>query len=284
MDLRGIALALGAAVVFGLVNVVARASTLHPLTLAAASYLVAGLLLVPLAVRARPARRDASRLLALGLAGGVVAPVALFYGLERTTASNASLLLTLEMVLTATLAWVLLRERLGRWGATGAGLLLLAALLVPLGTQASGGEARSLLGDGLVVLAALAWAVDNTLSTALSHRYEPHHLVAWKGLVGGLVVGCFALALGDGFDVPASAWPSVLFIGLVGIGLATGLLVLSFRRLGATRTVAVFIPGAALTGVAGGAIALGEAVGLIHGLSAALVLVGVGVMAREAAH
>ena len=44
------------------------------------------------------------------LAGGVLGPVLLMYGLSRTSAGNASLLLNLESVFTALLAWLVFRE------------------------------------------------------------------------------------------------------------------------------------------------------------------------------
>jgi drug/metabolite transporter (DMT)-like permease len=44
------------------------------------------------------------------LAGGVAGPLLLMVGLTRTPASVASLLLNLEAVFTASLAWVVFRE------------------------------------------------------------------------------------------------------------------------------------------------------------------------------
>src|SRR5690348_8046284 len=52
-------------------------------------------------------------LLAIGF-GGVLGPLALMLGLTRTPAATASLLLNLEAVLTAVLAWVVFRENTDR--------------------------------------------------------------------------------------------------------------------------------------------------------------------------
>ena len=46
--------------------------------------------------------------------GGVLAPVLLMYGLTRTSAATASLLLNLEAVFTALLAWIVFHENAGR--------------------------------------------------------------------------------------------------------------------------------------------------------------------------
>jgi drug/metabolite transporter (DMT)-like permease len=53
------------------------------------------------------------------LLGGVLGPVALMYGLTVTAASTASLLLNLEAVLTALIAWFVFRENFDRRIALG---------------------------------------------------------------------------------------------------------------------------------------------------------------------
>ena len=66
-----------------------------------------------------------ARLLAMAGLGAVVGPVALAWGLQRTSGSSASLMLTLEALFTALLAWRLYHETMDRrvWAAM---LLLLA--------------------------------------------------------------------------------------------------------------------------------------------------------------
>ncbi len=61
------------------------------------------------------------------LSGGIIAPILLFYGLSRTPASTASLLLNTEAVLTTLLAALLFREWIGRRVWLSAGLMLLAS-------------------------------------------------------------------------------------------------------------------------------------------------------------
>jgi len=50
----------------------------------------------------------------LTVAGGILGPVFLMYGLSVTHASTASLLLNLEGVLTAGIAWVVFKEHFDR--------------------------------------------------------------------------------------------------------------------------------------------------------------------------
>jgi drug/metabolite transporter (DMT)-like permease len=103
---------------------------IDPLLLAGLLYLGSGLgLAVWIGVRwllmrdnSREAGLQQRDLPWLGLAvlsGGIVAPVLLMFGLKLTPASSASLLLNLEGVLTALLAWFVFKENFDRRILTG---------------------------------------------------------------------------------------------------------------------------------------------------------------------
>src|SRR6266540_2142786 len=62
--------------------------------------------------------------------GGVLAPVLLMSGLARTDAASASLLLNLEGVFTALIAWGAFREGVNRRVAAGFALILLGGVAI----------------------------------------------------------------------------------------------------------------------------------------------------------
>jgi len=64
------------------------------------------------------------------LAGGVVGPILLLAGLAQTSASNASLLLTLEGLATALMAWFIFHEGFDRRIALGMLFLVVGALVL----------------------------------------------------------------------------------------------------------------------------------------------------------
>src|SRR5258706_6362612 len=122
----GVASALGAAALFGASTPFAKLllGEVSPLVLAAMLYLGSGLgLAVWIAVRAGlPGRETAAPIArtdwpwiaaAIG-AGGVAGPILLIQGLARSDAASASLLLNLEAVLTAAIAWTVFRENVDR--------------------------------------------------------------------------------------------------------------------------------------------------------------------------
>jgi uncharacterized membrane protein len=114
-----VAAALGAALLFGASTPLAKAllRDLSPVLLAGLLYLGSGIGLGLIRItrdrgwRTPPMARKEWfwLLLAIGF-GGVLGPSALMLGLTRTAAATASLLLNLEAVLTALLAWIVFRE------------------------------------------------------------------------------------------------------------------------------------------------------------------------------
>ncbi|HEX3844727.1 MAG TPA: DMT family transporter [Steroidobacteraceae bacterium] len=256
--------ALAAALLFGASTPLAKQllRDTAPMLLAGLLYLGSGLgLSVARLLRDRGWRTPAlSRaewtwlLLAVGF-GGVLAPWLLMFGLERTSAVSASLLLNLEAVLTAILAWIAFRENTDRRVVLGMALIVAGAALLP-GWDGRSGNA-GLLGGGapMVALACLCWALDNNFTRKVSAS-DASFLAALKGLVAGVVNTGLALSLGE--HLPAAAGiAGAMLVGLLGYGISLVLFVLALRGLGAARTGAYFST-APFLGAAIAILALGE--------------------------
>ena len=120
---RSVLYALLAAALFGASTPFAKllVGELPPLLLAGLLYLGSGVGLVLIRVVRDRGWRSAGLtssewpwLLGAIFFGGVIGPVALMYGLSSTSGSVASLMLNLEAVLTALIAWVVFRENADR--------------------------------------------------------------------------------------------------------------------------------------------------------------------------
>ena len=180
-------------------------------------------------------RADAPWLAGAIVAGGVVGPLLLMAGLSRTSAETASLLLTLEGVATALLAWFVFRENFDRRIAIGMACLVAGALVLSWTGQPSW---NGLLGPLAIAGACLAWGLDNNLTKKVSLA-DPLQIVELKGLIAG------PINLGLGFWAGASlpAFPSLaiaMLVGFLGYGVSLALFVRALRHLGAARTGAYF--------------------------------------------
>jgi len=210
-----------------------------PLPLAGLLYLGAGLAAgVSLPFGAREAKLrslDIPWLLGATVAGGILAPLALLYGLRGTPAATASLLLSFENVATAGIAALLFGEFVGRraWGA----ILFITVGSTILGISPGGGWGFSPYVL-LVILACSLWGLDNNLTRHVSLK-DPRAIVAVKGLLaGGFSLG-LAAVLGKPLPGLGSAALGLL-LGAISYGLSIVLFVRALRELGAARTGALF--------------------------------------------
>lgn len=240
--LHGGLLALLAATLFGVSTPLVQyfGKGLGALSTAALLYAgaaVAGALLRRGATREAGLRRsDLPRLLAVVAFGAVIGPVALAWGLQRTSGASASLMLTLEALFTAVLAWRLYRETMDARVWVAMALLLAGGVLLILGQGRLGGT--QLAGLLAVLLATAAWGIDNTLSRALAER-DPGQVVMVKAALGATVTALLALV----FSESAPRWGAVaglLAVGATGYGLSLRFYLLAQRAFGAARTGSVF--------------------------------------------
>jgi drug/metabolite transporter (DMT)-like permease len=256
--LRGAALALLAAALFGLSTPLVQRFGLGLGPFSTAALLYAGAAGVALfqrrgAAAEAPLRRsDAPRLLAMVAAGAVLGPVALAWGLQRTSGASASLLLTLEAVFTAVLAWRWYGEVLDGRVKTAVALLLAGGALLVL-DQGLSGQVQ-LLGLLAVAVATVAWGVDNTLSRGVADR-DPGQVVLVKAALGAGVTTALALAWGEALP-PLRAALALLAVGATGYGLSLRFYLLAQRQFGAARTGSVFAFAPFIGAL--GAFALGE--------------------------
>src|SRR5437879_320977 len=241
----GLAAALVSAVLFGATTPVAKQllEGASPLLVAGLLYLGSGIGVSLLRIiqdrgwsPTGLARSDWPWLAAATLAGGVVAPALLMVGLTRADAATASLLLNLEAVFTAVLAWFIFREATSRRVVLGFVAIFVGGLLLPWPAQlASPGRSLGLLS---VAAACLCWGLDNNFTRKISAA-DARVIAGIKGLIAGTTNTVLALGLGVEFPtLPYLA--GTLVMGFLGYGVSLVLCIVALRHLGTARTSAYF--------------------------------------------
>jgi drug/metabolite transporter (DMT)-like permease len=245
---HGIGLALLSALLFGISTPLAKVllAGITPQVLAGLLYLGSGsgLALYWLARRrwgaldtvdAPITRRALPWLVGAITAGGVLAPTLLMAGLARTAASTASLLLNLEGVFTAVLAWVVFHENVDRRIFIGMAAIVAGGALLSWPGRI---VASDVMGPLLIGAACLGWATDNNLTQKVSAG-DPVQIAGAKGVVAGIVNLALGLGLG-GTVSPGPRLGAALLVGFVGYGVSLVLYIRAMRELGAARTGAYF--------------------------------------------
>ncbi|RJF98333.1 DMT family transporter [Noviherbaspirillum saxi] len=283
---KGITYALLAAVLFGISTPFAKvlAGEYEPVLLAGLLYAGSGIGLSAWLVLRKAIAKPGNSVSRLGipdfpwlagaiLSGGVLAPVLMMSGLSHASASSSSLLLNMEGVLTALLAWFVFREQFDRRIFLGMMLIIAGGVLLSWQSDPMLGQVHESWGALAVVAACLCWAIDNNLTRKVSTG-DAVQIAALKGLVSGAVNLSFALLW---LGAPVPAWKSVASAGILGFGgygLSLVLFVLALRHLGTARTGAYF-SAAPFVGAAVSLLVLGEQPDRIFWFAAALMGCGI---------
>lgn len=236
--------ALGAAVFFGASTPFAKqlVGQMSPLLLAGLLYAGSGIgLVLTRLIKDRGwqhsglAKDDWFWLLGAISFGGILGPILLMIGLQQTSATTASLLLNLEAVLTALLAWLIFKESTANRIVLGMILIIIGSILLSWPHETS---QHSFFGSIFIVGACLCWAIDNNLTRKVSVG-DPFFIAGSKGVVSGAVsmslAFCLGMKLPDGLTLSYA-----LLVGFIGYGASLVLFVLALRGLGTARTGAYF--------------------------------------------
>ena len=208
-------------VTFGAFPVVGKGVLVHlpPLAVAALRVALATPILLALAWRVDrvlPARRDLPTLFLLGLLGVFANQVLFMIGLELTTATAAGILMPSIPVFALLAAAVLGQQRLTTRSATGVALAVAGALAI-LNPMRLAGNPGGTLGNGLILLNCLAFAMYLVLQRPVLRRLPPLTTVAWSFLLGGsgvVVVGLPALVSVQPAALPTGVWIGLAYIVL----------------------------------------------------------------------
>ncbi len=271
--------ALAAAALFGASTPLAKAlvGDLPPLLLAGLLYLGSGMgLTIARLVRDRRwkasgfTRAEWPWFIGAVFFGGVLGPAALMFGLTSTSGATASLLLNLEAVLTAVLAWVVFRENADRRIVLGMAAIVAGSIVLSWSGRAD--ASTGWIGPFAVAAACLCWAIDNNLTRKVSAS-DALLIAGVKGLVAGGFNTTLAFALGASLPAGGNVMMAMA-VGLFGYGISLVSFVMALRGLGTARTGAYFST-APFIGAAVAILFFGESTSTAFWVAAGLMALGV---------
>jgi len=260
-------------------------------TLVVVRTIVALAVLIPLTWPAvadvlRASGRDRTRLLAMGVAGYALPLALASYGIHRSSATNASLLIGVEPLAVVVMGVIVLGESLAATRVAALALGTIGATMLVAGGVPFLAVAyeRHVAGDLLLTASAFAWGIYTIAGKRLLDRYEAQALsaaslvVALPCLVPLAVVETVGVAHAPTRLVPALA--AAVVLGLVVSGLMTVLWNTALRSLDASR-LAGFIFLQPLAGVILARVALDEPLGASALAGGVLILLGVLLLVSE---
>ena len=252
---------------------------LPPFAMAAFRFLFAA---IPLVFFINPPRMPWRYVAAYGFFIGVCQFGLLFLGMKLgMPAGLSSLVIQVQIFFTIGLAIVFLGDRLHRQNLIGAAIATAGVVL--LGAyKLIGGTTATLIGFVLVLVAAVAWAIGNVIAkrAAGEHADDMFALVVWSSLIPPLPLAALSYVFEGGVSVwhsvataSAFAWGCVLFLawGATLFGFASWAGLLHRYPTALISPFALLIP---VSGLASGALFLGESLAPLQMLGVALVFAG----------
>ena len=240
---------------------------------------------VPLVFFIPRPRMPAGVVIAYGLAIGVFQFGLLFLGMNLgMPAGLSSLVIQVQIFFTIGLGIAFLGDRLRRENVFGAAIATLGLALLTY-YKVRGGMASTFIGLMLVVVAAFAWAVGNIIAKRAAgvHEADMFSLVVWSSLVPPLPLAAIAWMFEGGPAVvqavrsaSALTWACLLFLayGATLFGFASWARLLHRYPTALVSPFGLLIP---VSGLASGALLLGESLAPLQLVGVALVLAGLAI-------
>jgi drug/metabolite transporter (DMT)-like permease len=250
-----------------------------PILFAATRFTLAGILLL-LLIRftdpeSRLGREDFFPVLGLGVVGVTLTQTVFTLGVSLTTAAHTALVYSTAPVWGMLLGFALGLERPRLAGILGIGLSLAGVGFIVYGGLEFAGT--SLVGDALILVAAVFWGSYTVLSLSLLERHSPIALAAYAMTFGGLAAFPLAALDPGGFDIGSLdglTWGAAAYSALCSSAFGFAAWGWGVSHVGANR-VLIYQYLVTLTGVTTGIVLLGEDFGLGQIVGAFVILCGV---------
>lgn len=243
-------------------------------------------------------KEDFLDILVISILGGVLAPILLFYGLERIDASEAVILTNAQIIFTVLLSSLFFGEKPnGIIGYSGIIIVFVGLFVATTELDTSGSLFKYEPGKIMIVGAMLVWAIDNNISRRLTKRSTiwPAKIAMLKFLIGGIILfGIATIAVEESSSsfrsrlqiidslllIKPSEWLIIIAVSLFGFAGALSLLLESLKRIGTIRTMMIF----SLTpifGIVAANIVHAESISILEAIAAGIIIIGIFMVSKS---
>ena len=274
IPLAGVAVA----VIWGLTFLSTKVAVveLKPMTLALMRFVIASLLLPPIAWLSKTSLAIRPKDLPLIALSGFAGITLYFFfennGIMRLSASESSIIVGTIPVLTLLVDVVFYRRRMKPAVIIGILLSFLGVALIVVRSEAAKASPG---GYFFMIGAAISWIAYTFITKPIAGRYSLLSITFWQIFFG--MLGCVPFALAEGQDISHISAPvilNVLFLGVLASAIGYWLYVIVLDRLDASRS-SVFINLIPVVSIVASFILLGERLAPLQALGGAAAIVGV---------
>lgn len=223
-------------------------------------------------------KKTVALLAATTLTGGVIAPAAVTWALQNTSAASVSLTMNIEPFIASLAAWPLFHDRPTKHMAAAGLLAIGSGVLCTIGQLRQ--EPASGKGIGIAVGCSSAWAMWDLCLYGLRAK-RPLDIVGVSFLAGSAISAAIGGLLREEFPQHGTQAAKLLGCGALGFAMTDALLSLGMRKIGVGRASLMFVAIGLVVGTSAScAMGQGEFSPLI-GASLGVALLGAAVLSHE---
>lgn len=169
--------------------------------------------------------KDFGRLILCGLFGVAINQLCFFHGLNLSSSINSGIIMAVNPIMVLLLSFLLLKDKPSLLNSVG--ILLGAVGAILLTWRGSSGSTDSWIGDILLFINAMSYAIYLVIAKPLMQRYNPLTVITWVFSFGLLFVLVFPPTIQDllqtNLEIPAVIWLKIAYV-VVGVTFLTYLL------------------------------------------------------------
>ena len=263
-------------------------SGLNPIAMVAVLYLINGLVFTGISKKKNPVkdtgRKNFLLLVIIGLVE-IIATTTFYFGLKETSAVNASILGNTDIIFTAFIAVIFLREILKRRELGPFALIIFGSVMIPLSLDLSENNFQFsglVMGDLLIIMAGLFYGIEMNIYKYVSERVDSKRILQIISFVGGGAALGVVFFMQIPINLRLEDLPVLLTTGIFGIGLSVLFIVMAIKHIGAVRTILIFST-TTLFGILFSYLILGEEIMIAHFVAFAMVFMGIYLLRKRVA-
>ena len=219
---------------------------INPIVMTFLVYMICGIFFTPVARKtsqiSKFTQKDVIFMALIGFSE-VAALSTYFFGMQNSTAVNASLFSNSEIIFSLVIAMLVFKERLNIKECIPFSMIIVGMMIIPIGNEMYQNNISVqdiMTGDLLVIISGFLYAVDITICKYVGDRYDPRRVTQ----ITSFFCAIFALGFIAIFNIPFSFnvahLPNIAVISILGTGISTLLFLAGLKLIGAVKTILLY--------------------------------------------
>ncbi|KAF6245108.1 EamA family transporter [Nitrosopumilus sp. b2] len=253
---------------------------INPIVMTFLVYMICGAFFTPIARKtdsvSKFSRKD---ILFMGLIGlsEVAALATYFFGLQNSTAVNASIFSNSEIVFSLIIAMVVFKERLNIKECIPFSMIIIGMMVIPIlnNIVENGMNIHNIMtGDLLIIISGFLYGIDITICKYIGDKYDSRRVTQITSFACAGIALLFIAILQIPMDFEISHLPNIAIIAILGTGMSTLLFLAGLKKIGAVRSVLLYST-TSVFGIIFAGIFLSEEITSMDMVSLSITLIGI---------